>query len=77
MLYRLQKVCLLTMLHDHPIIKSKMTGVAQSRHRRLAHNADMVCKSYLRSFFVIDFCSSVLLDLILKSVSALCDDCIW
>ncbi|KAL7536658.1 hypothetical protein ACHAXR_007315, partial [Thalassiosira sp. AJA248-18] len=37
MLYRLRKSSLLSLLRDYPVIESKMTDVAQSRRRRLAH----------------------------------------
>lgn len=39
-LYRLQKSDLLSLLLDYPAIESKMTSVAQSRRRRLAHYLD-------------------------------------
>ena len=37
MLYRIRKSNLLTLLHDYPTVESRMTRVAQSRRRRLAH----------------------------------------
>eukprot|EP00804_Cyclotella_cryptica_P003159 CCRYP_013773-RB/>CCRYP_013773-RB protein AED:0.20 eAED:0.20 QI:2230/1/1/1/0.8/0.83/6/278/680 len=40
MLYRLAKSKLLSVLQDHPFVQAKMTEVAQSRRRRLAHYLD-------------------------------------
>lgn len=40
MLYRIKKNNLLTLLHDYPNVESRMTKVAQSRRRRLAHYLD-------------------------------------
>jgi CRP-like cAMP-binding protein len=37
-LYRLRKDALLSLLRDYPAIEKKMTNVAQSRRRRLAHH---------------------------------------
>ena len=37
MLYRLRKSSLISLLRDYPAMQSKMTNVAQSRRRRLAH----------------------------------------
>jgi CRP-like cAMP-binding protein len=36
-LYRLSKTALLALIRDYPAIETKMTNVAQSRRRRLAH----------------------------------------
>jgi CRP-like cAMP-binding protein len=40
LLYRLSKSKLLPLLHDYPFVETKMTEVAQSRRRRLAHYLD-------------------------------------
>ena len=37
MLYRIRKSDLVSLLHDHPAIESRMRNIAQSRRRRLAH----------------------------------------
>ena len=40
MLYRIRKSSLLTLLQDYPGIETRMTNIAQSRRRRLAHYQD-------------------------------------
>lgn len=40
MLYRLTKAKLLPLLKDYPFVETRMTEIAQSRRRRLAHYLD-------------------------------------
>lgn len=50
------------------VCKNFCTGYVDS-NEAIVMNKDLVRRNYLRGFFVTDFCSSIPLDLILKSVS--------
>jgi len=56
------------------VCKNFCTGIVDT-NEAIIMNAELVRRSYLRGFFITDFCSSVPLDLILKSVSMWCEKC--
>ena len=56
------------------VCKNFCTGYVDE-NEAIVMNAHLVRKNYLTGFFITDFCSSIPLDLILKSVRVIIDSC--